>query len=111
MDRIDIYAAMDAVEQEEQDEQERARPLVRPTTLNFQGGMSVEVDGVPVATLGYVKRLERIIADQNIEMKKMARQIKLLTQGQRQHRTIVNNHTGRFADIHRDLEGKIDRRD
>lgn len=110
MDRADIYAAMAEMEDDAADAAALDKPLVRPQTLNLQGGASVDVNGVDVATLAYVKRLEKIIVQQTVEMSKQARSIRALEQSLRQVRTIANNHSGRFADISRELDQKIDRR-
>jgi hypothetical protein len=114
-DRADIYAAMEADEDAASDEARLNKPLVNPAHFNLTGGQSVPFPigdkTIDVATLAYVRRLERIVQTQDIAIKKMERMFRALEQSLRQTRTVANNGQARLAEVARDLDQKIDRRD
>lgn len=114
-DRADIYAAMEADEEAASDEARLSKPMVNPAHLNLFGGQSIPVPVgdkmIDVATLAYVRRLERIVQTQDLAIKKMERMFRALEQSLRQTRTVANNGQSRLTEMSRDLEQKIDRRD
>lgn len=111
----DIYAAMAEDDEAESDAARLNKPLVNPAHLNLQGGQSVPFPvgdrTIDVATLAYVRRLERVVQTQDLAIKKMERMFRALEQSLRQTRTVANNGQSRLAEMSRDLEQKIDRRD
>lgn len=111
----DIYAAMADGEEEENAARAMDKPLINPGQLNLFGGKSAPLvvgsTVVDVATLAYVQRLEKIVQTQDQAIKKLERTARAMEQSLRQTRTVANNGQGRLAEIARELDSKVNKRD
>lgn len=115
MDRADIYAAMDQDEQDADEAAALARPLINTGTLNLHGGKSVPIavgdKNIDVATLAYVQRLEKIVQEQGLALKKQERLLRSFAQMARANRSIGASNHNRLNEVSHELDQKIDRRD
>ena len=114
MDRADIYAAMAAQEDEADDAAMLEKPMVNPSVFNLHGGagskLVIDDRTVEVANLVYVQRLEQLLREQDIRLKKMDRVIHSLGVELRQQRQTINKQSGRLLEMSGDIDNKIDRR-
>lgn len=115
MDRADIYAAMDQDEEDAADAAEMARPLIHGGTLNLHGGKSAPLvvgeKVIDVATLVYVQRLEKLVQEQGLALKKQERLLRSFAQMARANRSIGASNHNRLNEVAHELDQKIDRRD
>jgi hypothetical protein len=114
-DRADIYAAMGDEDDDAADAAMMAKPLISGGTLNLHGGKSVPVivgdKSIDAATLAYVQRLEKIVQEQGLAIKKQERLLRSFAQMTRHNRTLAANTHNRLTEVSHELDSKIDRRD
>ena len=115
MERSDIYAAMDEQTEDAEDAAYLAKPLIVGGILNLNGGKSVPVTvgerTIDAATLAYVQRLEKVVQEQGLAIKKQERLLRSFAQMTKNNRTLSAASHNRLNEHSRELEQKIDRRD
>ncbi len=115
MDRSEIYAAMDQQTDDDEDAAYLAKPLIGGGILNLNGGKSVPVQvgekTIDAATLAYVQKLEKIVHEQGLALKKQERLLKSFVQMTKTTRTQAAASHNRLNEVSRELDQKIDRRD
>lgn len=111
-DRAAIYAAM-AEEDDNTDITDDERKRLFSPLFGSPASIPVVVGdrSVDVATIAYVKRLERLLIQQGIEIKKLHAAMRAMSISQRQNTLQLHAQNNITNDLKHELDNKVDRRD